>query len=129
MNFHQTLIAPQRLILICNQMGVYKTDPNITDEQTPPLEQPVTTLDNLQCWLSPNPVNNLTTLFLTTPLTEEATITLTDIQGKAIGNSRKMETGQSALELDCSTLATGIYLLKVKVKQKEETNIKLIKNE
>ncbi len=78
----------------------------------------LSTLDYLEqtsFTITPNPVENLVQLNISTPKIMHSVITLTDILGNTIASMNKTLTGKTTLEIPVQDLSKGIYFVTVSV--------------
>jgi len=85
------------------------------------------TLTTATRFLFPNPASSSFKVKFAAPLTGEAAITVSDLGGKQLWNTKIIVDGNMSPEIPVSTLANGFYLVTVTTAQQGTLNFKLIK--
>jgi type IX secretion system substrate protein/VCBS repeat protein len=78
---------------------------------------------------SPNPFNELTTIYFNLEKTENVFILIMDVTGREIKNisTSNFQKGKNKINIDLSELNSGIYFCKIKLNEKYQA-VKLVKN-
>ncbi|MEZ4887854.1 MAG: T9SS type A sorting domain-containing protein [Chitinophagales bacterium] len=111
--------------------GVEIPDPSVCfiDEITDVEEIPVSTSPYIQLSLQPNPASQFTTLHISSPMASKGNLAIYDMVGRKVQlhENISFERGMNnELQLDVSSLDSGVYLLQLEDANGKKSGLKMI---